>query len=248
MDYKKLLIYCLLLLLALHSQAQSSADIIPEKRTVLIHKPDTLIELSILVNKSDKIELDEHKLYAWYAFDKIQVNQGAYAGQLLHGSYKVFNSNDQLIEQGHYQKGLKEGLWTTWDSKGLKAFECTYKGGLKEGVAYFFNNGKQTHQEQYKKGRLHGEVIHYLPDGKQEKSKYKEGTLVKYDESKAAKENLLTRWKNQRALNKQERLKDKEQKKLEREANKAQQKEKRQKKSKEKGAKVKETKQADSES
>ena len=229
MDFKKYITYtCLLLaVIGINCNAQTSANKIPVTRSILLHQTDTLIEASILVDKQAEIELEKTRIYTWYAFDKIQTNQGAYSGQLLHGTYKVYNKHDQLIEQGQYYHGIKEGMWSAWDTKGLKTFECSYKDGLKEGEAYYFDNGKLTTKEHYKGGRLHGDVIHYLPDGKQEETKYKHGTLVKYDKEEGDKESLFIRWKNKRALNKQERIKNKEQNKLDKESERLKKKEER---------------------
>jgi hypothetical protein len=214
------------------NQAQITTNKIPITRTVLLHKKDSLLEVSILVNKQAQIKLEKTHVYAWYAFDKIQTNQGAYSGHLLHGGYKVFNQKDQLIEQGHYHHGIKEGLWSMWDTKGLKTFECNYKDGLKDGEAFYFSAGKLTIKENYKNGRLHGEVVHFLPDGKQEESKYKHGTLVDFDKEESKKDSFFIRLKNKRAVNKKERIKTKEQKKLDKEQEKMRKKDERQSKKK----------------
>ena len=178
----------------------------PDTRTIMLYHTDSITEANILVKNDVNISLKSTDLYYWYAFNQIQQNQGSYSGNLLHGTYKVFNSSDKLIQQGSFDKGIKEGTWVNWDKNGYVTREINYKNGKLNGSAFFYKSGKLIKKEEYRKGVLDGDVIIYNKDGSINKMKYKEGRIIVDKEDN--NENFFERWKTKRSLRKKDKEKD----------------------------------------
>ncbi len=64
------------------------------------------------------------KYYYWFKSGRIHTTQGSYYGRLLHGTYKVTDTERHLLEEGKFRKGLKTGLWRTWHENGTLKSSC----------------------------------------------------------------------------------------------------------------------------
>ena len=171
---------------------------IPDTRTVHIQREDTLVVASILLRKDKNIDPKRNITYYWFAFNTIQKNQGAFSGSLLHGDYKVFDSQNRLIEKGQFNYGIKTGKWLKWNGTGQVECETNWKNGCLDGITNYYKNGKLRRSEQFKQGQLHGPCTDYNGSDKKT-TRYKNGVLVqKQKKSSEEKASLFKKWKNRR--------------------------------------------------
>ncbi|HMR84415.1 MAG TPA: hypothetical protein PKE30_14830 [Niabella sp.] len=70
------------------------------------------------------------KYYHWFKSGRIHTTQGSYYGKLLHGTYKVIDTERHLLEEGKFRKGLKTGLWRTWYENGTLKSSWNRRFGL----------------------------------------------------------------------------------------------------------------------
>lgn len=62
---------------------------------------------------------EDDKEYYWYTeFSKIKSTKGGAGGQLLHGEYKFFDAQGNLIKNQNFKLGLEHGKGKVWDEKG----------------------------------------------------------------------------------------------------------------------------------
>ncbi len=52
----------------------------------------------------------------------------------LHGEWRTYNENGQLIGLASYKEGQKDGPWRIWSDKGNLLYEMFYTAGKKSGV------------------------------------------------------------------------------------------------------------------
>ena len=202
--------------------AQDIPDI-PVTRPVNIHKKDTLLEVSIFVNRKEKVKIDRNKTYHWYAFDAIQHNEGAYEGNLLHGELKRYDAKYRLLERGRFDMGLKDGIWVQWSKEGVITLEQKWESGVLDGSTRYFEAGQLMKEEEYKDNLLHGKIIVYQGNEEAEELRYKKGILIVDDEEyDAEKEGFFKRmnkkmvaWKEKRQVKKEERQQAKAQEEIE---------------------------------
>lgn len=104
-----------------------------------------------------------------------------YANDLPNGSYKIYNSQNTLIEEGEYEMGkrigqvkqyfdngeihrivrfkdgMKNGLSEKWHPNGNKAYEVTFKDDVEDGpFKDYFEDGTKSTEGTYKQGKFHG--------------------------------------------------------------------------------------------
>ncbi len=168
---------------------------VPDVRTVHVRRGDTLEVTSILLRKDKKFVPERNTTYYWFAFNAIQKNEGAFSGNLLHGDYKAFDSQNRLIEKGQFNSGIKTGKWLNWDKIGQVKSESNWKNGFLDGITSYYENGKLSRREQFKNGQLHGPSTDY--NGLENKTtRYKNGVLVeKQKHSPKEKVSLFKNWK-----------------------------------------------------
>ena len=107
--YKNLFLVTIIALSTIKNTAQQNIDIVrldSDSLSYLFH---------ITQNKTHTVQQDH---YYWFKSGRIHKTQGSYYGKLLHGNYKVFNSEGALLEEGRHNKGKKTGLWRTWYENG----------------------------------------------------------------------------------------------------------------------------------
>lgn len=168
---------------------------VPDARTVHVRRGDTLEVTSILLRKDNKFNPKRNTTYHWFAFNAIQKNEGAFSGNLLHGDYKAFDSQNRLIEKGQFKYGIKTGEWLSWDEFGQVNCESNWKDGFLDGVSNYYKNGKLSKREHFKNGQLHGPSTDYTGLEKK-KTRYKNGVLVeKQKHSSKEKVPLFKKWK-----------------------------------------------------
>jgi len=121
-------------------------------KNLSIHTDSLMIKFSII---DDDVVIKPNPMltYYWHKNRTIRSNQGGVGGDLLEGSYMVFDNNDNLIEQGYFHKGLKYGEWIKWNNK-----------------------GELIYIKKYKKGQLHGKSIEYTDETI--KIKYRRNKLI----------------------------------------------------------------------
>ncbi len=77
------------------------------------------IEVFNICVKNPAITYDEQKSYYWYTeFSRIKVTEGGSGGNLLHGNYKFYDNDGNLLKDCNYFLGLKDGESKSWDSIG----------------------------------------------------------------------------------------------------------------------------------
>lgn len=158
---------------------------LPDSREVIITSSDSIIKARISTQKYTG-KTDNDATYYWYYANTIHYNKGGFTGNLLHGRYQVFTSDDQLILLGNFNHGLKTGEWKEWYSNGQIKTITHWKKGLKHGIFQAFTvEGKQTRQAKFKNGVLHGYMYIYYPDGTADVRRYKNGEEVVIDASES---------------------------------------------------------------
>ena len=147
-------------------------------RIVQLHKEESVQEISVLVNSKKTVQPKRDRVYHWYSFDQVQVNEGAFSGQLLHGIYRLYDLSGRLVEQGRFDMGLKAGLWYKWDKDGKINQETEWKNSRKNGKSTSYHNGRLVREESYRNGLLHGNSILYDLNGNKEVYKFSKGAPV----------------------------------------------------------------------
>ncbi len=144
---------------------------------VSLDKGDSTIVFSVLIH-GPELNFDVNKKYYWLQNSNIQVTEGDYAGNLLHGDYLVFGNNNILLTKGEFYSGVKHQLWKQWDVNGNISSIKVYKRGLPHGRWLDYHPKEHIiKQINYKNGQLHGKTIVYLSDGKKV-LKYRNGKRV----------------------------------------------------------------------
>ncbi len=74
---------------------------------------------------------DLNKDYYWYSneFSKIKSTKGSTGGNLLHGTYKLFDDQGNLRREQNYSFGIPDGVQKEWDSLGNITVHSRYKKG-----------------------------------------------------------------------------------------------------------------------
>jgi len=151
---------------------------------VYLNTPDSSLHFQVSRIKYKESKLDLSKKYFWYKTGTLSCNKGSYAGLLLDGKYRVFDSNKRLREEGYFKNGLKVGVWKRWFTNGEYESIIIWKKGLKCGKAIFYNyNGNIVRSIDYKNDIISGYVCVYL-SGKVDKIKYKNGVAAKINEKR----------------------------------------------------------------
>jgi len=125
----------MLLLAVLHTgcetrkNMQSTAE---NRRTII--RNDTLFEFYTLP-ADHKIKVERHKFYYWFQTDTILVSQSGYSPRLLHGRYRSFYPNRNLMEEGVFRNGLKHGEWRSWQPTGHLRSVINWRNGSREGYS-----------------------------------------------------------------------------------------------------------------
>lgn len=114
-----------------------------------------------------KPKLDRN--YHWYSFRKIEVTQGGFDEDLLHGLYREYHRNNQLRVKGSFKYGLKVGKWKTWDSSGDLKSVVKFKKGWQHGKAKYYSGGILDKYVKFKKGVRQKEIPAKKKDEKKEK-------------------------------------------------------------------------------
>ncbi len=157
----------------------------PTTREVVISLPDSTIRAQVLI-KREEIEAQGSLEYFWYKKGVIKSNIGGFTGELLHGSYIIFDNNQNMITKGQIEKGLKTGAWKKWDSEGKLISTEEYKSGERHGNKTFydkdgnikqiieFKNGKATvKKEKEKKEKKRTEKTGGNKEEKEKKNRLK---------------------------------------------------------------------------
>jgi len=143
------------------------------------------------------------RTYYWFKGGLIHSSQAGIGGPLLHDNFKKFYHSNQLAEQGKFKNGLKVGLWKTWFQNGIMETTQEFYNGLNSGKFQRFDtNGNLIEKGKFSKGKKDGLWINYISKNT---IKYKSG-VVFIPKPKLTKE--------EKALEKEAKLKEKEALKL----------------------------------
>ena len=97
---------------------------------------------------------------------------------LMHGEYKRWNDNGDLMVSGTYTDGHMHGEWKSWYNDRLSTLS-NYKDGELNGqqkVWHTHTDGRLRNLEHYKNGKWHGEVKEWCDNGQISiHSNYKDG-------------------------------------------------------------------------
>jgi hypothetical protein len=176
---------------------------ISDVRQINIHQNDSLIKISIYRTDGEDIEPENDRKYYWYALNQVHCNQGSWSGNLLHGTYRVFDSKHRLVEQGEFDMGLKKGTWLKWDKEGNISQETEWEKGKRHGTAKYYKNGALIKEVDYKNNIRHGKTI-FIEDGEDVKVvKYRDGEKIVPKEKKD--DWFLKRWIKSLKKNKEDK-------------------------------------------
>jgi hypothetical protein len=127
---------------------------IPDIREVTINYDDSMAIVQVYTLPK-KVKVEDNKRYYWYYLNELHCNLGGYQGKLLHGSFILLDSKNNMISKGYIKEGVKDGVWKKWYPNGNIREIRFYDEGIKDGTHVFYNiNGSQSRQEKYKKGEL----------------------------------------------------------------------------------------------
>lgn len=213
------LLLLFLMVLCHHIYAQTH-DTDGQTRLVVINQNGKEIHCRLLIDKVE-LKLDLRTDYYWYQNEQIRKNRGGYSGDLLHGTYKSFDSEKCLIEEGLFLYGRKEGIWKLWDKNGNLLRTNSWENGLKNGLDQYYISNNQFVKENYKDNRLHGRRIMQSKDSIHYEF-YRNGELVKNKSialNKDVVEKKKKKEKEKKTAKKRKVKKDKEKKSGEQEAN-----------------------------
>ena len=95
----------------------------------------------------------------------------------LHGLWREWNTEGQIINQAKYRNGELHGVFIQFRSDGSREFEVTFVDGVENGpFKRWFKNGKLWVEENYFAGKLDGVSKVFYSDGKlQVQSGYQSG-------------------------------------------------------------------------
>lgn len=126
----------------------------PNKRHIYTNTEKSKIEASIAVDKSTKAR--SAKFYYWFDNKAIQITQGGYSGNLLHGPYaEYYYPENSLLQKGCFKKGLKHGIWNHWDVSGILKEKAEWKNGKLVRSRYLYDaDGNLSKVEMYRNGAL----------------------------------------------------------------------------------------------
>jgi hypothetical protein len=163
----------------------------PETRRIYIYQEDSTIIAEVLGRMDNVKDPLNDKTYYWYAFDRIHCNEGGWSGNLLHGSFQVFNVQNDLIEEGQFEKGLKQGDWFFWNADGTIKQKTEWEDGEKSRMIEY-EAGKLVKEISYKNGMLHGKTIFYKDGNVVDVVKYNDGQII--EKKKKDEQWFLSRW------------------------------------------------------
>jgi len=154
----QILIFTLWIFFCLPGSAQDPEALSVNKKEVILYHPDSTVKFDVLVTRTDKdFKPDNRVYYYWYTPDKMHRNRGGYAGNLLDGEFKVFNSQKLLVTEGHFDRGLRVGIWKRWSRNGELIQLCHWSEGRKHGKCIQYGDHmKVVRKMNYRKGQLHG--------------------------------------------------------------------------------------------
>jgi len=95
----------------------------------------------------------------------------------LHGLWREWNAEGQIINQAKYRNGRLHGTFIQFRSDGSREFEVSFVDGVENGLfKRWFKNGKLWVEENYFSGKLDGVSKMFYSDGKiQVQSVYQAG-------------------------------------------------------------------------
>jgi hypothetical protein len=162
---------------------------IPKTKEIIINYKDSIVKSNIFII-NEKVKIDNSIFYHWYSMNNIYVNRGGFSGNLLHGKYCVFDSNDKMKTEGFFTNGVKEGEWKRWYKNGELASVEVWEDGTRNGTHIFYDyKGSIIKHIDYKDDLIHGDFIVYL-NNSTIKKEYKKGQeIIKNDKEKKSSEN-----------------------------------------------------------
>lgn len=117
-------------------------------REIEIKTFDSVIVATVLIS-GEKIKPNKEANYYWYENSKIHSNKSGIAGLPLHGPYKVFDKNGNLITAGEFVYGLKNGIWQYWYMTGTLRKTENYKSGKLSGTPIIYDSrGEKVKKEE----------------------------------------------------------------------------------------------------
>lgn len=107
----------------------------------------------------------EHGKFTVYV-QKMIYQQYHYKNGKLHGEFKRWSSDGNLIEQCNYQDNCLQGELKRWWNDGALMHIQNYTGGLQDGYQHYFHkNGKKSEEYHYILGDQEGEQKTYYQWG-----------------------------------------------------------------------------------
>ncbi|HYX08590.1 MAG TPA: hypothetical protein VE912_17805 [Bacteroidales bacterium] len=150
---KKLILYTLLCSMTIQLYSQRNEEE-PLTRIVKVSQGDSVIVAGILIRHKE-VTPGPDLTYFWYSGGAVNFNVAGFAGELLHGDYKIFDPEQHLIVKGGFSHGLKDGAWKYWFSNGKLLRTENWKKGEKTGETVFFDrNGSKVVVLKYRNGKL----------------------------------------------------------------------------------------------
>tara|TARA_R110000868_G_scaffold24646_2_gene96984 strand:+ start:211 stop:954 length:744 start_codon:yes stop_codon:yes gene_type:complete len=148
--------------------------VVSKSKPVKIASNDTIILASASRSGLPDNKVEKYKRYYWFSKGKIQSNVGGFHGNLLHGDFELFKS-ENLVVKGIYKNGLKDGVWKAWDTNGRYSEITNWNKGVIDGeLTSYYKNGLKKSVFKYKDGLKKGQYLLFDEKGNvKESGKYK---------------------------------------------------------------------------
>ena len=145
---------------------------------IILNNDDTLIQF-YTIRSDKKIQPEKQKDYHWYKADTILVTQNGYDGKLLHGSYRAFYPNKNLMAAGNFRLGTRHGTWKSWHSNGRLKNITRWKNGVATGKMEEYNEaGNLVRQGNLANGLFTGYEVAYKSDTIASRTRFRNGQPV----------------------------------------------------------------------
>ena len=131
------------------------------------------------LEKYDKniFDLDKyvmHGLYKTYNADGEVIEEINFKSGKRHGKYQAFEDGSMLKESGNYKNDQKDGEWIGYFDKGNVKHKINYKNGKQNGLEISYQiNGEVISEANYLNDKLHGMCQQW----------YKDGTTLQYQKN-----------------------------------------------------------------
>ncbi|HKG08721.1 MAG TPA: hypothetical protein VKB19_19785 [Pedobacter sp.] len=124
-------------------------------KNVVMHTDSTTIRAQVQ-QENLLVLLKMENTYYWFDKGSINKSQGAYAGKVLHGQFRIYSRETKRpLQSGRFNRGLKTGRWLNWNNSGMLRQSELYKDGHLNGPLLKYDSlGIPVDTLKFRNGRL----------------------------------------------------------------------------------------------